>query len=391
LTGENFKRNIGVLAGGVLAFFSLNILNTSYSIILSLVKADLTLTYTESGALTSIYFIGYAIGQIPWGTLADRMGSKKVMIPSVLGIALSTILFSFATGFWTAALARLFAGLLGAGVFVPGVRLVSDWFPIEERGTALGLLSIGGSLGLISSSTLSPRIATMIGWRTTIMGIGFLGLVSTMVMWLTLKDNSSSEKRIEKNAMKSILIDKSFWALGVVQIARLGANYVYIAWLPLLLHEEFGMSVVTAGTAFSLFNVAGMISNPLGGVFSDRVGEKMVLLVSFIILSGVSFGFTLVKGGFPIYLVIIMIGWFINFVRSPSFALIPRLYGVERAGRISGIQNTFASIGALIFPFLIGYIKDITDSYWVGWAALSLILGVVAVIALLLKTGPRTN
>jgi nitrate/nitrite transporter NarK len=391
LTGKNFKRNFNVLAGGVFAFFSLNILNTSYSIVLSLVKTDLTLSYTESGALTSIYFIGYALGQIPWGTMADKIGSKKVMISSVLGIAISTIIFSFATGFWTAALARLFAGLLGAGVFVPGVKLVSDWFPIEERGTALGILSIGGSLGLISSSTLSPRVATIIGWRTTIMGIGLLGLVSTMVMWLTLKDKSSSEKKIEKKIMKDILIDKSFWALGAVQIARLGANYVYIAWLPLLLHEEFGMSVVTAGTVFSLFNVAGMISNPLGGFFSDRVGEKMVLLVSFLILSGVSFGFTFVKGGFPIYLVVIIIGWFINFVRSPSFALIPRLYGVERAGRVSGIQNTFASIGALIFPFLIGYIKDITDSYWMGWVALALILGVVAFVALLLKTVPGTD
>jgi MFS family permease len=198
LTGKNFKRNFNVLAGGVFAFFSLNILNTSYSIVLSLVKTDLTLSYTESGALTSIYFIGYALGQIPWGTMADKIGSKKVMISSVLGIAISTIIFSFATGFWTAALARLFAGLLGAGVFVPGVKLVSDWFPIEERGTALGILSIGGSLGLISSSTLSPRVATIIGWRTTIMGIGLLGLVSTMVMWLTLKDKSSSEKKIEK-------------------------------------------------------------------------------------------------------------------------------------------------------------------------------------------------
>ena len=97
----------------------------------------------------------------------------------------------------------------------------------------------------------------------------------------------------------------------------------------------------------------------------------------------------MVKGGFHIYLVIIIIGWFINFVRSPSFALIPRFYGVERAGRISGIQNTFASLGALIFPFLIGYIKDTTDSYWMGWTALAFLLVVVAVITLLLKTAHK--
>jgi DHA1 family inner membrane transport protein len=389
LAGEcSLRRNFGILAGGFLAFFSLNILNTSYSIVMALIKADLALTYTMSGALTSIYFVGYAIGQVPWGALADRIGSRRVMVASILGIAVSTILFGFAQGFWQAALARLVAGLLGAGVFVPGVRLVSGWFPQEERGTALGILSIGGSVGLISSSTLSPYIATIIGWRGTIMGIGLLGLTLTAVLWVTLKDNDAEERTGGDGDLRDVLADRSFWALGVIQMARLGANYVFIAWLPLLLQEEFGMSLVAAGATFSLFNIAGMVANPMGGIISDRLGEKSVLLVSFAVLAAASFAFTLVKGGLPMYAVILVIGWFINFVRSPSFALIPRLYGVERAGRVSGIQNTFASIGALVLPFLIGYIRDATDSYWAGWITLALILGVTAISALFLRGSP---
>lgn len=390
MAGEgSLRRNVGVLAGGFLAFFSLNILNTSYSIVMALIKADLNLTYTMSGALTSVYFVGYAIGQVPWGALADRIGSKRVMVASILGIAVSTILFGFAQGFWQAARARLVSGLLGAGVFVPGVRLVSGWFPPEERGTALGIFSIGASVGLISSSTLSPYIATLIGWRATIMGIGLLGLTLTAVMWVTLKDNEAEKRTGGDGDLRDVLTDRSFWALGAIQMARLGANYVFIAWLPLLLQEEFGMTIVAAGAAFSLFNIAGMVANPLGGIISDRLGEKIVLLVSFAVLAVSSFAFTLVKGGLPMYLVILVMGWFINFVRSPSFALIPRLYGVERAGRISGLQNTFASIGALVLPFLIGYIRDTTDSYWAGWIALALILGAVAVSALFLRTAPE--
>lgn len=387
----SLRRNFGILAGGFLAFFSLNILNTSYSIVMALIKADLALTYTMSGALTSVYFVGYAIGQVPWGTMADRIGSKRVMVASILGIAVSTILFGFAQGFWQAALARLVAGLLGAGVFVPGVRLVSGWFPPEERGTALGILSIGGSVGLITSSTLSPYIATIIGWRGTIMGIGLLGLTLTAVLWVTLKDNEAEDRTGGDGDLRDVLADRSFWALGLIQMARLGANYAFIAWLPLLLREEFGMSLVAAGAAFSLFNVAGMAANPLGGIISDRLGERIVLLVSFAVLAVSTFAFTLVRGGLPLYAVILVIGWFINFVRSPSFALIPRLYGVERAGRVSGLQNTFASIGALILPFLIGYIRDATDSYWAGWIALSLVLGAVAVSALFLRTAPEDD
>jgi len=389
LGGEgSLRRNAWILVGGFLAFFSLNVLNTAYSIVMSLIKADLALTYTESGALTSVYFVGYALGQIPWGALSDRIGSRRVMVASILGTATSTILFGFTQGFWQGAIARLVAGLLGAGVFVPGVRLISGWFPQEERGTALGILSIGGSVGLITSSTLSPRIATIIGWRGTIMGIGLLGLTLTAVMWVTLKDNEQDERTEGDGNLRDVLTDRSFWALGAIQMARFGANYVFIAWLPLLLQEEFGMTLVAAGAAFSLFNLAGMISNPLGGIISDRLGEKIVLLVSFAALAVSSFAFTLVRGGLPLYLVLLAIGWFINFVRSPSFALIPRLYGVERAGRVSGIQNAFASVGALVLPFLIGYIRDTTDSYWAGWIALALVLGAVAVSALFLRESP---
>ena len=109
------------------------------------------------------------------------------------------------------------------------------------------------------------------------------------------------------------------------------------------------------------------------------------------VLAVSTFAFTRVNGGLPMYVVILIIIWFINFVRSPSFALIPRLYGVERAGRVSGVQNAFASIGALVLPFLIGYIRDTTASYWAGWIALSLILGAVSVSALFLRTSPEDD
>lgn len=65
------------------------------------------------------------------------------------------------------------------------------------------------------------------------------------------------------------------------------------------------------------------------------------------------------------------LGWFINFTRSPSFSIIPELFGLGIAGSVSGIINTFAAFGALVLPFLLGYIRDITDSYDVGWYAVA--------------------
>jgi len=380
-------RNSRILLGGFLAFFFLNVLNSSYSTVMALIKEDLSLSYTMSGALMSGYFVGYTLGQIPWGFLADRYGSRRVIVLSILGIASSTILFGVARDFWQVVLTRFLGGLLGAGVFVPGVRLVSGWFSSEARGTALGILSIGGSVGLILASIFTPYAAIKLGWRGTMVVFGFIGLLSTVAMWFTIKDRVvKGDTLLGGVYLADVVRSRGFWILAVLQVVRLGSNYALIAWLPLLLREEFGLSLVSAGAAFSLFNIAGMVSNPVGGFVSDRVGERGVLLTSFAILGLGILLFAGTRSNILMYILLLSLGWFINFVRSPSFAILPKLYGVEMAGRVSGAQNTFASFGALALPFLLGYIRDTTSSYWAGWTILSLLMFLVAALSLFLKS-----
>jgi len=69
-----------------------------------------------------------------------------------------------------------------------------------------------------------------------------------------------------------------------------------------------------------------------------------------------------------------LLGWLINFVRSPAFTIIPRIFGAETAGSLSGFHNTFASLGALALPLLLGVVKDATSSYDIGWFALSTLM-----------------
>ena len=387
---EGLSEHAPLLIGGFVALCFLNILNSAYSTVLAIIKDELTLSYTMSGALMSSYFVGYTMGQIPWGYLADRVGSRRAMTLSVIGIASSTMFLGLASDIWQAMASRFFAGLLGAGVFVPSVRLVSSWFSPGERGTALGVLSVGGSVGLIVASWAAPLITLRLGWRASMMIFGLLGILSSALMWQTLRDRrsggSSSGMRRE---MAGFLRTGSFWILALTQFIRLGSNYTFIAWLPLLLHEEYGFGLLQAGAALSVFNFAGMLSNPVGGFISDRVGEKRVLMVSFLALALDVLLFAGVRTSLMIYVAAFILGWFMNFIRSPSFAILPKLYGVDAAGKVSGIHNTFASVGALALPLLLGYIRDLTLSYRVGWMILSALLLLGALINVFLRASPE--
>jgi NNP family nitrate/nitrite transporter-like MFS transporter len=375
-----------IVSGGFLAFFFLNVLNSSYSTVLEMIKSELALTYTMSGALMSSYFVGYLMGQIPWGIAADRFGSRRIIAASIGGAAVSTVVFSAARGFWLAMIARCFTGLLGAGVFVPSVKLVAEWFTVEKRGTALGILSIGGSVGLIASSWIIPSAAIQLGWRRTMSIVGGFGIIAAAAIAFSLKDKGSVKvERMSRGELSTVFRTTGFWTMAWTQFVRLGANYTFIAWLPLLLQEEYHLTLIAAGGVFSLFNLAGMAANPLGGFISDRIGEQVVLLTTFIGLSIVTILFIVGESPIFMYLTLIGIGWGINFIRSPHFAILPKLYGVQMAGQISGILNTFASAGALLLPLLLGTVRDITASYFMGWILLALILLSAGVASVTLK------
>lgn len=380
---NSLLRHSGVLFGGFLALTVLAIMNSAYSYVLGSIKDEMALSYTESGALMSAYFSGYTVGQIPWGLLADRFGSKRIMSVSVLGVSAATVLFGFGDDFLGLAAARFAAGLLGAGVFVPAVRLIAGWYEARERGTALGILNIGGSIGLIIVTWASPLLALAYGWRFSIIVQGAVGVVASVLVWLSLKDGTRSGK-VSGGAVVSAMKRGSFWVLALSQFIRLGSYYTFLAWLPLLLKEDYGLDMVLVGTAMSLFNFAGMVSNPAGGILADFIGEKKVLAASFVLLSMNVYALTVLPDGTWILVASFLLGWLINFVRSPAFTIIPRLFGAETAGSLSGFHNTFASLGALTLPLVLGIVRDSTASYDIGWFALSTLMlvgtGLIAVI-----------
>jgi nitrate/nitrite transporter NarK len=294
------------------------------------------------------------------------------MTLSTLGVSLATILFGFSGDFTTALATRFLTGLLGAGLFVPSVKLIAQWFKLHERGTALGVLNIGGSVGVILVTWATPLLASEFGWRNAVMVQGVIGVASTTFIWFTLRDGTYGNSNVKANV--TVFAKPSFWIISLTQFIRLGSYYTFLAWLPLLLKEDFGLSIVLVGTAMSVLNIAGMISNPLGGVLSDRIGERPVLAASFLLLAINVYWFTTGPSGIFLYAATFLLGWLINFSRSPSFTLIPRLFGVEAAGSLTGIHNTFASFGALCLPLLLGYVKDAYGGYAVGWFILSALM-----------------
>ncbi len=223
---------------------------------------------------------------------------------------------------------------------------------------------------MIAAAWIVPLLSVSMSWRGSLKVMGLFGVLSALISFYFLKDREGETSR-KMNLRDLPLRVPSFWYLSFVQFIRLGAYYTFIAWMPLVLREDYGLSVVATSGAMSLLNFAGILSNPAGGIVADRFGEKRVLMVGFFSLMVFILLFTFGLGNPVLYVLIFLLGWVINFTRSPAFSIIPGLFGAETAGSISGINNTFASLGALVLPFLLGYVRDTTSSYTVGWYAVA--------------------
>ena len=300
---------------------------SAFAPILDLIRRDLHLSYTGAGMVASTYFLGYAIGQVPWGLLVDRCGGRKVLAASVFGAGLSTSLFAASTSEGVAFLTRFICGLSAAGVFVTSIRVVSGWFPERSRGVALGTLGVGSSLPILVLGFASPFAAHQLGWRGAIQVFAGVSIVDSLALWFFLRDppQAISENRGSDvdPSVKEILVDPGFWALGYVQFTRYGVHNLVIAWIAVFLMETYGLPLWLAGGALSLMFVITIVSDPVGGFTSDRIGRIPVLLASLISLSAMLTVLALNRNELILWPLLAGVGWVLVFYRGSLFALVP--------------------------------------------------------------------
>ncbi len=363
-------------------------INSIYSPLLPLIKESLGLTYTSSGMFTTSYFVGYTFGQIPWGFVADRFGGRRSISLSILSLSLCTLLSGFANSEIEVVTWRLLSGFVGAGIFVPGIRTISQWFSPGRRGIAIGVFGAGAGVGGVLAASVSPIIALSRGWRWSVYFFALLGFIEVPLIWFLIREPSRDKaSRFDTTKKWDVpILMWSFWVLGFDQFVRLGMVYALSTWLPTFLVENHGLSLVQASVSISLMSMVGLFSNPIGGFVSDRVGERSVMALSFAAMMPCIFTLAVSRDASLVWVSIFILGWLTNFIRGPAFAILPKLFGVDQAGRVTGYQNTFAAFGAVVLPFVISFLRDQTASFEMGWFSLIFFCGMGFVSTLLLRS-----
>ena len=247
------------------------------------ISQDLGLTPTEKGLVIAIPVLGGSLLRIPFGILADKIGSKRA---GITGMTLTFVPLSwgwlFADGIADFIALGLLLGVAGAS-FAVALPLASRWYPKEHQGLVMGIAGAGNS-GALLSTFFAPRLATVYGWEN-VFALYMIPIAVTLGVF-TIFAKDSSDNRSTKRVAEYLQLFREKDALWLASLYSItfGGFIGLSSYLGIFFHDQYGLSAIDAGTITSITIFAGSFSRPLGGYLADRIGGARMLLTLGVVI-----------------------------------------------------------------------------------------------------------
>jgi nitrate/nitrite transporter NarK len=403
VSGRGSPYRWAILAVCVAGFMQTHVHRVGFAPLIPTFIADMGLTYAAAGTIMAAYFWSYALMQVPVGVLTDRLGARRVMLGCMGVMALGAGAFALSHTYEQSLISRCLLGMGAAATWLPGLRLIQEWFEPRERGLATGLFSAGGGVGGTTALLLLPILAGHLGWR---LGYALLALpvLGTMVaVWFLVRAEPRARDAVAVagvptrflTGMREVLTMPALWPFNVYVLFSYGGYFALLTWLPTFLVRSEGLSQAGAGFVTALITGGTIVSWPLAGFLSDRFGRrKPIFLVSQALSVAVCLAFAYLVPGTGLggaAAVAVFAGLMLGGLITP-FVMVTELVPPRLMGTASGVVNAFCFVGGLLVPVALGYALDLTGSFAAAFTACAVFeLVALAVAVFARETGRRAG
>lgn len=338
----------------------------NYSAVLPLIVEDWRLSGTEAGVVFGAFQAGYLLAIVPLGTAADRYSPRRVIAAGASVTGLASLAFALlAEGFATGTALRFLAGTGMAGVYVPGMRFLTDWYPQDVRGRAMGVYVGTFSLSSGVSFLVSSSVAAAIDWRTAI-AVTSVGPLAVGPLMLGLaRDSPTAERDGTAGFDLSVLRNRPYLAAVGVYSWHNWELFGVRNWLVAFLLSTPAIAATaapatTAGTLAGAMIVLGGVGNVVGGWVSDRWGRLRTIGLA---LAGSGAISTVVGSADRLPLaalaaITLVYGVFLTMDSAPTSTAITELVADERVGTALSIQSFVGFSTTVVSPVVFGMALD---------------------------------
>ena len=359
-----------------------------------------------------IFFFGYFLFEIPSNLILEKIGARIWIARIMITWGIISALTAFVTGPTSFLIIRFLLGAAEAGFFPGMILYFTYWFPSEYRGRVISTLFVAQPVANAVASIVSAAILGMDGvlgfkgwqWIFILEALPavLLGLVILKVMtdkparadWLAEDERAWLQARIDQECrqvesagrltLMRALGDPRVVALSLIYLMSVTANYGIVFFMPQII-KGIGLSNMMTGVASSIPYIIGTIGLIAWGWSSDRNQERRWHLIVASTLGALGLAFAAWSGASYWALLGMSAATTGIYGSRAAFWPMPSLFltGTAAAGAIALI-NAIGNLGGYFGPFIVGWIKDATDSFQAGLyflAACSLMAAIIALVA----------
>ncbi|WP_375481876.1 MFS transporter [uncultured Jatrophihabitans sp.] len=329
---------------------------------------DEGLSLVQAGVLVSAPVAGLLCTLILWGAAADRHGERVVI---VTGVGLSAVLLAGAAATQSPVPFGALLGLAGAAagsVNAASGRMVLGWFPVAERGLAMGTRQTAQPLGVALAALVLPALARVHGPYLALAFPAALCAVAAVLVFLVVRDPARPAKVEGEAPARSpyrgsrvlARVHGSSALLVVPQFAVSGFTLAYLV-------AERHWDPVAAGRLVVGFQVAGAVGRVVAGVWSDRVASRLRPMRQLAVASAALMALIAVGAGTGAWLVVA--GFGLGAVvtvadNGLAYVSVAEVAGREWSGRALGVQNTVQNVAAVATPPALAAIVSSAGYAW---------------------------
>ena len=363
--------------------------------IMTNIQSEFAINATQLGLLSSLFFLGYTVTQIPSGYLGDKFGRKKMIIPAFIGFGILAIVSGQMMTFYMFLMMWFLTGTFQGVFYGPQYGLSSEAIPQKRLTLGSAIINSGMAIGMsagywISSITVQEMDMS---WRTPFWIMGVIVIVIGIIMWIMVKEHppgyqapTSESGAPEKLKVSELFKNRNLILAFITIFCSIYGFFVILTWLPYYLETARGISGSSVAFVSSLVPWASIPGMLFFGWLSDKLGKQRPVLLVMVPLAFLStISIVLFDQMWVLYVSLIVYGIVGKLSTNPVLIAVVA-NNAPRVGLATsfGIYNFIGMSASILAPYITGFITDVTGNLDMGFylAGGLLVVGIIAVFLL---------
>jgi MFS family permease len=334
-------------------YFLSYLFRTINALIAPVLAANFGLQASQLGLMTGVYFLSFAVLQIPAGYCLDRYGPRRVQVPLLTVAALGAATFSLSSGMTGLLIGRAMIGAGVAGSLVAGLKAITLAYPQDQRPVVNGAFIMLGTLGAVCATYPAETTLHNIDWRTLFAILSALSLLSSAAIFRFVPEMPVDETvAVRPIEVLRVYTSKDFWRLAPASVMCISTSWALTGlwaapWLDDVAHLNrrsvvfglFSMSVALAVSAVSL----GVLTSYL-----QKRGMHARTLLAVVLALFAAAELHLILDASPATAVSWMVIGGCGAATVISYSAIAELFSKEISGIANAALNTLHISGAFV-------------------------------------------